>query len=607
MKYLLSFLLISLSLHAISFEMKTDTLDELYTTISNKDSIQNIKTATKVPFDSLKSSSFVLDESKDAELKQLQKHLIALKRLQVNLANDTTQANARERLQTSFFAINANLKHELTFAWALEFPTSQSYEDAYAAMQQKLSLYVLQTYGIANVAYKQVMKNLDMQSENINSQTTGTIEVLSSNRTNSFHHSQNTTTRSGILTLSFYPFAMLKRADSTTASMQNNPSNQAVTLSFVDLQKEQELTPIQNLLHDNDTELFTNFLSSFQVQNGVDIDQELHTISAKINLFAKNLTALFESYVHCDTLGCIEKDIAKKIAKLSDFGGEREFVYDIYLSNDIQYKYALQTALMELRDKLSQDTTILAIDDQESLNNTDYSRKTNESKLKPVYKFIEILPFYEDNRLGVRAIIRLSFEASDLCSQYYLGTTKDTNLGMTFSRLKQEDGSEIEVAQTNLTNAQYNRIMPSKRQRECEATQDANQPVNCISYDDIDTYLAKLNAKNDGYTYRLLRCDEWNFFATCGNKQKFCWGNDKNYKPYEIIITDMYSFRLKNVAMKKQNALGLFDMCGNGYEYCVRKNGAYRCGTTDKKTLEPKVQTPSWPDVNTIRIVREKL
>jgi hypothetical protein len=400
---------------------------------------------------------------------------------------------------------------------------------------------------------------------------------------------------------------MVKRADSTTASMQNNPSNQAVTLSFVDLQKEQELTPIQNLLHDNDTELFTNFLSSFQVQNGVDIDQELHTISAKINLFAKNLTALFESYVHCDTLGCIEKDIAKKIAKLSDFGGEREFVYDIYLSNDIQYKYALQTALMELRDKLAQDTTILAIDDQESLNNTDYSRKTNESKLKPVYKFIEILPFYEENRLGIRAIIRLSFEASDLCSQYYLGTTKDTNLGMTFSRLKQEDGSEVEVAQTNLTNAQYNRIMPSKRQRECEVTQDANQPVNCISYDDIDTYLAKLNAKNDGYNYRLLRCDEWNFFATCGNKQKFCWGNDKDYKAYEILITNMYSFRLKNVAMKKQNALGLFDMCGNGYEYCVRKNGAFRCATTDKKTLEPKIQTPSWPDVNTIRIVREKL
>ena len=607
MKFFLSLLLFFLSLHAISFEMKTDSLDELYTTISTQQSVQEIKTTQKVPFESLKSSSFVLDESKDAELKKLQKNLVALKRLQANLANDTTQENVRERLQASFFALNANLKHELSFAWAIEYPTSKSYEEAYAAMQQKISMYVLQTYGIANVAYKQVMKNLDMESENINSQTIGTIEVTSSNKTNSFHYSQNTTTRSGILTLTFYPFALVKRADSQTSSLSNQTQESAYTLSFVDLQKGKELDAIETLLQDNDGALFSNFFASFRAQEAVNIDEELHAISSKINLFSKNLAALFESFAHCETLGCIEEEITKKIAKLSDFGGEREYVYDIYLSNDIQYKYALQTALMELRDKLAQDTVVRAIDDNENLSNTNYSRSTNESKFKPVYKYVEILPFFESNRLGIRAIVRLSFEASDLCSQYLLGVTRDETLGMTFSLLKAEDGSEIEVAQTNLTNAQYNRFMSSKRQRECEATKDANQPVNCIGYDEIDSYLAKLNDKNDGYSYRLLRCDEWSFFATCGGKQKYCWGNEKNYKPHEFIITDIYSFRLKNVAMKKQNALGLFDMCGNGYEYCVRKNGAYRCGTTDKKSLEPKVQTPSWPDVNTIRIAREKI
>lgn len=608
MKYLLFlFFLLTSLLHAISFELKTDSLDELYQTISTQKALQSIKKCSKVNFSSLNKSSFKLDDKKDTQLKMLQNDLITLKRLQVNLRNDTTRENARVRLKRAFFTLNANLNHQLTFAWVLKYPASLDYEKVYTQLQQEISLYVLQTYGVANVAYQLEIQNLAIKSQDINTQTIGTVELVPSNYTNPFRYSQENTIKSGLLVLNFYPFVLTSRQKSITTSLADTTINKNITTLFVDLQKENNINSLKKYLSNEENELFNSYLASFQPSKDLSIDQELQKIASNTNSFVNNLNAMFKKYSHCKTLGCIEKELHKKIDLLSDFGGEREFVYDIYLSNDIQYKYALQTALMELRDKLAQDTAVRTIDDKETLINDNYSRKTNESTFKPVYKFIEILPFLQNNRIGIRAIVRLSFEASDLCTQYYLGETRAISLGMVFSKLMTEDGSEIEVAQTNITNKQYNRIVTSKRQEGCEPTTLPDQPVNCLSDTDIDTFLAKLNAKNDAYNYRLLNCDEWLLFATCGNKQKFCWGNRNNFKPYEFIIKDIYSFKLNSVALKKPNALNLFDLCGNGYEYCIGKYKNYKCATTDTKTLEPKIKNPSWPDINTLRLVREKI
>ena len=203
--------------------------------------------------------------------------------------------------------------------------------------------------------------------------------------------------------------------------------------------------------------------------------------------------------------------------------------------------------------------------------------------------------------------VKVTFEESNLCGQFYVGKIQDEQLGLTFIQLKNEDNEIIEYSSTEITNKVYNKFMSKDRDFDCQITRGDSKPVNCLTYEMIEEFIDKLNDDyGDEYFYRLPKCEEWVFFATCNNKQKYCWGNTPSYKEFEYLRVTKHGFKLKKVASKKANSLEIFDFCGNGYEYCKTRRDRYRTSASNMKTFIPEFGRRSWSEIETIRLVRVK-
>ena len=101
-------------------------------------------------------------------------------------------------------------------------------------------------------------------------------------------------------------------------------------------------------------------------------------------------------------------------------------------------------------------------------------------------------------------------------------------------------------------------------------------PVEQVSWDDCQEFLKKLNAKKDGYLYRLPSEAEWEYACRAGTTTPFSFGEtittdqvnyDGNY-PYGKSPKGEYRQKTTPVGSFPANAWGLHDMHGNVWEWC---------------------------------------
>ncbi len=119
------------------------------------------------------------------------------------------------------------------------------------------------------------------------------------------------------------------------------------------------------------------------------------------------------------------------------------------------------------------------------------------------------------------------------------------------------------MGKTEVTQALWKAVMGSNP----SFTEGDKLPVSYVSWNDCQTFISKLNAAT-GKTFRLPTEAEWEFAARGGN-------GSKNFKHAGSDNLDEVAWYADNsesasheVAMKKPNELGLYDMDGNVAEWC---------------------------------------
>jgi serine/threonine protein kinase len=114
----------------------------------------------------------------------------------------------------------------------------------------------------------------------------------------------------------------------------------------------------------------------------------------------------------------------------------------------------------------------------------------------------------------------------------------------------------FQLGRTEVTEKHWNAVMTGK-------ASGTNKPKVNISWNDAQAFLAKLNARGDGFHYRLPTEAEWEYCARAGDRGL----GPRNIDDYAWTSNNA-SGELQEVASAKlSNLWGLYDMLGNASEW----------------------------------------
>ncbi|HEY7545724.1 MAG TPA: bifunctional serine/threonine-protein kinase/formylglycine-generating enzyme family protein, partial [Blastocatellia bacterium] len=118
----------------------------------------------------------------------------------------------------------------------------------------------------------------------------------------------------------------------------------------------------------------------------------------------------------------------------------------------------------------------------------------------------------------------------------------------------------FEMGKYEVTQAQWEAVMGNNPSN----FKGANLPVENVSWNDAQEFIQKLNARNDGYVYRLPTEAEWEYACRAGSTGDYAGNLDEMAWHGSNSASKTHS-----VGQKKPNAWGLHDMHGNVWEWCM--------------------------------------
>ncbi len=123
--------------------------------------------------------------------------------------------------------------------------------------------------------------------------------------------------------------------------------------------------------------------------------------------------------------------------------------------------------------------------------------------------------------------------------------------------------SDYYIGETEVTQGLWKAVMGSNP----SYFKGDNLPVEQVSYEDVKTFITKLNQKT-GKTFRLPTEAEWEYAARGGKKSKgYKYSGSNNIG--DVAWYDKNSNdKTHPVKTKQPNELGIYDMSGNVWEWC---------------------------------------
>ena len=117
-----------------------------------------------------------------------------------------------------------------------------------------------------------------------------------------------------------------------------------------------------------------------------------------------------------------------------------------------------------------------------------------------------------------------------------------------------------DLGQYEVTQAQWQKVMGDNRSE----FKDSNKPVENVSWDDVQTFIRKLNQQT-GRTYRLPTEAEWEYACCSGSKdQEYCGSKSIDSVAW---YNDNSGSTSHTVGQRQPNGLGFYDMSGNVWEW----------------------------------------
>lgn len=152
--------------------------------------------------------------------------------------------------------------------------------------------------------------------------------------------------------------------------------------------------------------------------------------------------------------------------------------------------------------------------------------------------------------------------------------------------------SDFFIGKYEVTQGQWKAVMGTNPSRYSSCGNDC--PVDQVSWDDIQGFLKKLNAKSS-VQYRLPTEAEWEYAARSGGKNEIYSGGN-NVNPVAWYAKNSAKTPHK-VGTKQANGLGIYDMSGNVWEWVSD------CFVCDYYKNSP-VKDPQGPKCNEKRVLR---
>ncbi|MCP4402319.1 MAG: formylglycine-generating enzyme family protein [bacterium] len=122
-----------------------------------------------------------------------------------------------------------------------------------------------------------------------------------------------------------------------------------------------------------------------------------------------------------------------------------------------------------------------------------------------------------------------------------------------------------------VTQKQWQQVMGKNPSHFKEARLDrdtSNYPVEGISWNDVQKFLQKVNARVEQEMYRLPSEAEWEYAARAGTETVYSFGNDMNSLGEYAWYSKNSGDTTHPVGQLKPNIWGLYDMHGNVGEWC---------------------------------------